>query len=546
MLPYAVSALEWEALRVMCLRVLNRGFELAGYRPRPGVALARLFHGRVYLDASTIQWLAYDALGVAPALTNSMLGGPQPAIAAPAVGRTRKWLHGWRILTYSRRAIPIRLAANTGLPRQAARPRLGREALLEDTAALGRRLREQFTALLSADDLFFLQGSAGGTLSKLLELVEAACPGQSHALTAALMAGGAPSVTAAQSYALMDLAALARDDAAALAWLRAPTGAARTGATRCRQTARFCRAFADFLERYGHRAVYETYLRHPRWREAPDYLLDSVLNLIGADPAALRARQEAAALAAWRTLNAALPRWKRPLARLLIAGARLDCQREAARSVLVGYVAAARRCALALGERCAGLGGLAAPDDVFHLSVEELLALADGALPAEAAARRAAWRRTQLQQWAGAEDPDVVEESDGGALAGPARRAARMPESIPAPTAGAARRWRPAMRAAPPSWRAIRPPGWPYLPGPCWWLRPPIRPGRRCSCAPARWSWRPAAICPMAPSWRASSASRAGQRARHPRCRGRWRSAGRGCRRGPVSRVAATAKRDLA
>ena len=122
-LPYAVSALEWEALRVMCLRVLNRGFELAGYRPRPGVALARLFHGRVYLDASTIQWLAYDALGVAPALTNSMLGGLQPAIAAPAVGRARKWLHGWRILTYSRRAIPIRLAANTGLPRQAAHAR---------------------------------------------------------------------------------------------------------------------------------------------------------------------------------------------------------------------------------------------------------------------------------------------------------------------------------------------------------------------------------------------------------------------------------------
>ena len=202
------------------------------------MALARLFHGRVYLDASTIQWLAYDALGVAPALTNSMLGGPQPAIAAPAVGRTRKWLHGWRILTYSRRAIPIRLAANTGLPRQAARAAPGPGSPAEDTAALGRRLREQFTALLSADDLFFLQGSAGGTLSKLLELVEAACPGQSHALTAALMAGGAPSVTAAQSYALMDLAALAT---MRRRWpgCAHPTGAARTGATRCRQTARF-------------------------------------------------------------------------------------------------------------------------------------------------------------------------------------------------------------------------------------------------------------------------------------------------------------------
>ena len=102
-------------------------------------------------------------------------------------------------------------------------------------------------------------------------------------------------MTAAQSYALMDLAALARDDAAALACAH-PTGAARTGATRCRQIAVPPRA--DFLERYGHRAVYETYLRHPRWREAPDYLLDSVLNLIGADPRCVR--QEAAARAGGR------------------------------------------------------------------------------------------------------------------------------------------------------------------------------------------------------------------------------------------------------
>ena len=88
MLPYAVSALEWEALRVMPARAESR-LRAGRLPPRPGVALARLFHGRVYLDASTIQWLAYDALGVAPALTNSMLGGPQPAIAAPAVGRAR-------------------------------------------------------------------------------------------------------------------------------------------------------------------------------------------------------------------------------------------------------------------------------------------------------------------------------------------------------------------------------------------------------------------------------------------------------------------------
>ena len=115
-------------------------------------------------------------------------------------------------------------------------------------------------------------------------------------------------MTAAQSYALMDLAALARRCGGA-GLLRAPDRRGSDWRDALPPDSPFRRAFADFLERYGHRAVYETYLRHPRWREAPDYLLDSVLNLIGADPAALRARQDRRA--PWRTLNAALPRWKR-------------------------------------------------------------------------------------------------------------------------------------------------------------------------------------------------------------------------------------------
>ena len=88
------------------------------------------------------------------------------------------------------------------------------------------------------------------------------------------------------------MAALARDDAAALAWLRAPDRRGSDWRDALPPDSPFRRAFADFLERYGHRAVYETHLRHPRWREAPDYLLDSVLNLIGADrPRCVRARR---------------------------------------------------------------------------------------------------------------------------------------------------------------------------------------------------------------------------------------------------------------
>ena len=155
--------------------------------PRPGVALARLFHGRVYLDASTIQWLAYDALGVAPALTNSMLGGPQPS--PPAVGRAlaARLAH----LTYSRRAIPIRLAANTGLPRQAAHARAWAGKPCPMTP------RRWADGCASNSPRCYPPTTCSSWLSRRhpVETVgtgRGGLPGQSHALTAALMAGGAP------------------------------------------------------------------------------------------------------------------------------------------------------------------------------------------------------------------------------------------------------------------------------------------------------------------------------------------------------------------
>lgn len=419
-LPHAMSALEWDTGRVMAQRMLTCGFELSGYATLPGVPLAALFQGRVYLDASVIQWVGYDALGVPPQAMNALLGGPQPAIDVPPPTPVQRLRHAARIVRYLRRAAPLRRRAAADLPRLLARAQAWQEEPLpESGAGLGARLREQFLTVLAADELFFLQGSGGGALSKLLELVEKARPGEGHALTAALMAGGEPSVTAEQSYALMDLAGIAEADAPALAWLRGPGRDSAAWNAALPETSPFKRAFADFLARYGHRAVYETYLRNPRWREAPAYLLDSVLNLIGVDAGALRARQESAAREAWQRVRAALPFWQRPLAAKLLAASRLEGrQREAARSVLVAYLAAARRSALALGQRHTGPEGLGAADDAFHLTAAELFALAEGRLEPQAASRRAALRRAQLEAWAATPDLDVVaEHAPDGAFA---------------------------------------------------------------------------------------------------------------------------------
>lgn len=411
-LPRPMSALEWDGGRLMAERMLTRGFELSGYRTLPGARLAAMFEGRVYLDASVIQWVGHDALGIPPRAMNAMLGGPQPEIEVPAPGPAQRLRHVVRMLRYLRRAAPLRRRADADLPRQFARARAWLdETPPADSAALGARLLAQFRTVAAADDLFFLQGSGGGALSKLLEWVERARPGAGHALTAALMAGGAPSVTATQSYDLMALAQQALREPQTLAWLREPGRDGAAWATRLPQDSPFRRALADFLARYGHRAVYETYLRNPRWREAPDYLLDSVLNLIGIDPAALRERQAQAARDAWNEVRAALPRWQRPLAAKLLAAARREGnQREAARSVLVAYLAAARRSALELGARLRGPDGLAAADDIFHLTAEEMFALAAGQLAPAAAARRANDRRAQLAAWAVLPDRDVIVE----------------------------------------------------------------------------------------------------------------------------------------
>jgi pyruvate,water dikinase len=433
-LPQAMSALEWDTGRIMAQRMLTCGFELSGYATLPGVRLAALFQGRVYLDASVIQWVGYDALGVPPQAMNALLGGPQPEIAVPPPTPAQRLRHGLRILRYLRRAAPLRRQAAADLPRLLARAQAWLdEPLPASNAELGARLREQFLTVLAADELFFLQGSGGGALSKLLELVEKARPGEGHALTAALMAGGEPSVTAEQGYALMALAEVAEADVQAQAWLRDPRRDSAAWNTALPGGSPFKQAFADFLARYGHRAVYETYLRNPRWREAPAYLLDSVLHLIGADAAALRARQDGAARQAWQRVRAALPFWQRPLAAKLLAASRLEGrQREAARSVLVAYLAAARRSALALGARYAGPEGLDAADDVFHLTAAELFALAEGRLAPAACARRAALRREQLEAWAAAPDLDVIVEHAAG---GESAFAAGRPERRNAPHA---------------------------------------------------------------------------------------------------------------
>ncbi len=409
--PYPLTAMDWSVSRPVVNRMVMPTYVLSGYETLPAVQRAALRRGRLFFDSSLLQWEAFDAFGVPPPSYNRFLGGHQPEISVPKPTGADLLARAWRSVRFLRRSWRPKSRAKETLAqahRDAAE--LLKEKVQDDNAEVVKQLQAQLARMRTPDDLFLLQTSSSA-LFVLLDLVEKYCPDEGYAITAALLSGGEASVTAAQSYDLLELARIAANDGAALQWLRSADRVGTDWSVRLATDGAFRRAFAEFLDRYGHRAVYESYLRNPRWREAPDFLLDSVVGLIGHEPRQVHDRQQRSYREARQRVARSLPLVYRPLVPWLIQMATTERNvREGARSALVAHAGVVRRFLLALAERFVSAGQMATTDDVFHLTLLELYALAEGRLPALAATNRASLRRQQLEAFAAHADPEVVIE----------------------------------------------------------------------------------------------------------------------------------------
>lgn len=393
-MPEPLQAMDWNFSRRGCNDLLEQGWRLMEYPLLPGVQRAGLFDGRLYLEASVLQWEAWDAIGLLPERFNALMGGHQPVIETPPISWRSRLARMARTLRYLRNAPAMGRRGDAEVERaHAVAHELQAAPLPEDTTAIAALLHRLIKPAREFAGMFFLQGSGGGSLSLLLDTLERAFPGESAATGSALLAGGEASVTAEQGYALLTLARLAK---------------AATTPERPLDDPAFAAAFAAFLARYGHRGHYETYLRSPRWHEQPEQLLEQLPALGEVDAAAMRARQEAAAKAAWARIRRELPFWYRFLLRVQVKAANRDSnRREAARSALIALLAAGRRLWLLIGERLVRDGTLHRPDEVFHLLPGEVLRYGEGSLPqnglrARLAARKAlfaAWQATEVRQW---------------------------------------------------------------------------------------------------------------------------------------------------
>ena len=433
--PRPLTMATWSLLDTTGQAVVYASAQVAEYPLPAGMQVFRRFGGRPYFDLDSVQWSLYDSLGIPPAEANHTLGGFQPELPVPerhplrgraGLARLRRRLRLGRRLRRFHRDAPPQIDA---LVARARESRASDLATLSDAALLARFRDLQALGVAYQPVLQLAATYYGGWVRLLEGVLELAAGRGARSLVTRLLAASGNVASAEQAYRVRELADSAAGDPAALAALREPDPHAWR---RLPADAPFRVAMADYLDRYGHRAVFEMELASPCWADDPRYVLEQVRFHLD-HPSAPDARSRAADVRRRAEAElAAIPAWLRPLARPMLARARLGAAlRENAKSGSAAAVALIRQMCLEVGRRLRATGRLAAADDIFHLSLLDVEAWLTGAWDGTGAGALVADRQASLAAQQAQELPGVIRESPPATPGAPTHRTApapRMPD----------------------------------------------------------------------------------------------------------------------
>jgi phosphohistidine swiveling domain-containing protein len=164
---------------------------------------------------------------------------------------------------------------------------------------------------------------------------------------------------------------------------------------------------AQFLDRWGHRAVAEIDIGMPRWSEDPTHVIGVLANYLRLDDSRLtpeaqfaRGAAEAAAMVDRLVAKARrLGRWRAPIVRFGLNRARqLGGLREMPKYYIVTAMAEVRRQIAAVGTHLAEDGRLDSPDDIFFLDLVEARAALTGKEVRELVMQRRESYREELRR----------------------------------------------------------------------------------------------------------------------------------------------------
>ena len=367
--PQPVTSMTWSFIDATAQPIVYASIAAVRYPLPAGMEVLRRFGGRPYFDLDSLQWSLYDALGILPAETNRQLGGFQREIPVPAgnpmrgrtgLGRVRRRLRLLRLLWRFHRTAPRSIEGVI----DAARTARDRDLSTLDSSALLAAFREQQSR--GVDYQPILQMSAtyyGAWMTLMQDLLEWATGDRRHTLVGRLLAASGNVTSAEQGLDLRDLGRLARAEPRALDVLR-ETGDPFAWRSALPADSPFREALQRYLDRYGHRAVFEMELASRRWWEDPSYLLEQI-RFHARQPQAPdprdRARQRRDDAEAGL---AETPFYVRPLVRRLLARTRVGAAlREHAKSGSAAAVDGVRRICLEIGRRFRTVGRLSPSSD---------------------------------------------------------------------------------------------------------------------------------------------------------------------------------------
>jgi len=382
-LPELPSPLGLSFVNEFMERAILKHYRDLGCIIPPGVASVRVIRGRPFINVTLFQSLVAQ-LGGDPAQVVEQMGG-DPSVAPPSVPR----LSWWRVL----RAVVlvesrIRRAARLA-PKWFAEIRAMAHELSDDSlrtwapASAMARLQHLGRRLYEGDLTFAIVAGVSQGLQALQFILERRIgPGWRQLLNASLQGLGTV-ISVNQILRLQDLADVARQNPAACAFFTADPFTPELFRAKLAGT-RFLQGLEAYLTEYGHRALGESDVMVPRFRERPEPLLHVIRRHLLAPPVAtttdIQRDQEAARTKTLRTIRRALSPWlpwwwafqwwHRRLSRSLAL-------REANRHHLMYFADATRRLQRRIGEHLTAHGALAQPDDVFFLTADEFRRILD-------------------------------------------------------------------------------------------------------------------------------------------------------------------------
>ncbi|MBC3874714.1 PEP/pyruvate-binding domain-containing protein [Undibacterium flavidum] len=426
-LPFAIKISERDPLICAVNEMLTLAQQIVGIQVPDGIQRAAQFDGHVYLNASVIQWEIFQHFNLHPDEVNFIFGGHQANIPIP----TRRWTDYLKIAANFAKALS-RFPAYRRRGLQEAKAihadslvwRTQDLSAISATALLHEIRDRSRNTYLQRRGLCLMQG-ASGTLMQLQKRLDKLCPQDAKAIVAALMSEGDMSVSAQQAFDLLELAKIAAQDVVAGDFLRGQLGeklSVEIALGKC--TSAFRSAYTKFLECYGHRGNYESYISRPSWREQTETLHLSILNLADVDVAALQQRQQEQIAWAWKRIKTQCHFAQVGMIKFMQKQAKMECnQREFARSHFAMVLERSRSLMLEAGRRLQQANIVLDANDIFHLDYAEI----DDAMSnnnasqelAMALQHRIADRKLQIAQWDAMSMRDVVLQTAQGIVTTP-------------------------------------------------------------------------------------------------------------------------------